>query len=64
MADAVPATQQLATVLKQTEVLEAVRGGLVPTAVYTFLRTHAEDPQGTAAHMQQTAITKTAEQLT
>ena len=39
-----PATQQLTTVLKQTEVLEAVRRGLVPTAVYTLLRTHAEDP--------------------
>ena len=59
-----PATQQLATVLKQTEVLEAVRRGLVPTAVYTLLRTHAEDPRATAAHMQQTVITKTAEQLT
>ena len=56
-----PATQQLATVLKQTA---AVRRGLVPTAVYTLLRTHAEDPQDTAAHMQRTAITKTAEQLT
>ena len=41
-----PATQQLTTVLKQTEVLEAVRRGLVPTAVYTLLRTHAEDPEG------------------
>ena len=59
-----PATQQLTTVLKQTEVLEAVRRGLVPTAVYTLLRTHAEDPQATAAHMQRTAVTKTAEQLT
>ena len=59
-----PATQQLATVPKQTEVLEAVRRGLVPTAVYTLLRTHAEDPQATAAHMQRTATTKTAEQLT
>ena len=56
-----PATQQLATVLKQTEVLEAVRRALVPTAVYTLLRTHAEDPQATVAHMQRTAITKTAE---
>ena len=59
-----PATQQLATILKQTEVLEAVRRGLVPTAVYTLLRTHAEDPQATAAHMQRTAVAKTAEQLT
>ena len=59
-----PATQQLATVVKQTEVLEVVRRGLVPTAVYTLLRTHAEDPQATAAHMQRTAIAKTAEQLT
>ena len=64
MADASPATQQLATVLERTEVLEAVRRGLVPTAVYTLLRTHAEDPQATAAHMQRTAITQTAEQLT
>ena len=59
-----PATQQLATVLKQTEVLEAVRRGLVPTAVYTLLRTHAEDPQATAGHMQRMAVAKTAEQLT
>ena len=59
-----PATQQLTTVLKQTEELEAVRRGLVPTAVYTLLRTHAEDPQATAAHMQRTAVAKTAEQLT
>ena len=59
-----PATQQLATVLKQTEVLDAVRRGLVPAAVYTLLRTHAEDPQATAAHMKRTAIAKTAEQFT
>ena len=59
-----PATQQLTTVLKQTEVLEAVRRGLVPTAVYTLLRTHAEDPQATAGNMQRTAVAKTAEQLT
>ena len=59
-----PAIQQLATILKQTEVLEAVRRGLVPTAVYTLLRTHAEDPQATAAHMQRTAVAKTAGQLT
>ena len=58
------ATQQLTTVLKQMEVLEAVRRGLVPSAVYTLLRTHAEDPQATAAHMQRTAVAKTAEQLT
>ena len=57
------ATQQFATILKQTEVLEAVRRRLVPTAVYTLLLTHAEDPQATAAHMQRTAIVKTAEQL-
>ena len=37
---------------------------IVPTAVYTLLRTHAEDPQATAAHMQRTAVAKTAEQLT
>ena len=55
-----PTIQQLATILKQTEVLEAVRRGLVPTAVFTLLRTHAEDPQATAAHMQQTAVAKTA----
>ena len=58
------ATQQLTTVLKQTEVLEALRRGLVPTAVYILLRTHTEDPQDTAAHMQRTAVAKTAEQLT
>ena len=39
-----PAIEQLTTVLKQTEVLKAVRRGLLPTAVYTLLRTHAEDP--------------------
>ena len=44
--------------------LDAVRRGLVPTAVYTLLRSHAEDPQATAAHMQWTAVAKTAEQLT
>ena len=59
-----PATQQLTTVLKQTEVLGAVRRGLVPTAVYTLLRTHPEDAQATAARMQRTAVAKTAEQLT
>ena len=59
-----PATQQLTTVLKETEVLEAVRRGLVPTAVYTLLCTQAEDPQATGAHMQRTAVAKTAEQLT
>ena len=42
-----PATQQLTTVLKQTEVLEAVRRGLVPTAVYTLLRTHNQAPRTT-----------------
>ena len=59
-----PGTQNIATVLKQTELLEAVRRGLVPTAVYTLLRTHADDPQATAAHMQRTTVAKTAEQLT
>ena len=34
------------------------------TAVYTLLRTHTEDSQATAAHMQRTAVAKTAEQLT
>ena len=64
MADAVagnPATRHRP---QADEVLEAVRRGLVPTTVYTLLRTHAEDPQATAAHMQRTAITKRAEQLT
>ena len=51
-----PTTQDLATILKQTEVLEAVRRGLVPTAVYTLLRTHADDPHVTAAHMQRTVV--------
>ena len=59
-----PATQQLTTILKQTEVLEAVHRGRVPTAVYTLLRTYAEDPQATAAHMQGTAVARTAKQLT
>ena len=58
------ATQQLGTILKQMEVLGAVRRGLVPTAVYTLLRTHAEDPQATAAHKPRTAVAKTAKQLT
>ena len=58
------ATQQLTTILKQTEVLKMICRGLVPTAVYTLLRTHAEDPQATAAHMQRTAIAKTAELFT
>ena len=58
------ATQQLTTVLKQTEVLEAVSRGPVTTALYTLLRTHAEDPVPTAAHMLRTAVAKTAEQLT
>ena len=38
--------------------------GLVPTAVYTLLRTHADDPMATAAHMQRAAVAKTAAQLT
>ena len=59
-----PTTQQSATILKQTEVLEAVCRGLVPTAVYTLLSTHADDPQATAAHMQLTLLATTAEQLT
>ena len=44
--------------------LEAVRRGLVPTVVYTLLRTHADGPHPTAAYMQWTAVAKTAEQLT
>ena len=59
-----PTMQKLATIRKQTEVLEAVCRGLVPTAVYTLLRTHADDPQATAAHRQRTAVAKTNEQLT
>ena len=59
-----PTTQQLTTILRQAEVLYAVRGGLVPTAVYTLLRTHRDDPQATAAHMQRTAVPKSATQLT
>ena len=64
MADAVPGDPATHHRSKQTEVLEAVRRGLVPTAVYTLLRTHAEDPKAAAAHMQRTAVAKTAEQLT
>ena len=59
-----PTTQKLATILKQTGVLEAVRRRLVPTAVYTLLRTNADDARATAAHMQRTAAAETAEQLT
>ena len=59
-----PASQKLTTILQQTEVHEAVRRGLVPTAVYTLLRTHTDDPKSTAAHMQRTAVTKMATQLT
>ena len=44
--------------------LEAVRRKLVPTAVYTLLRTWPDDPQSTAAHMQRTAVIKRATQLT
>ena len=32
--------------------------------MYTLLRTHVDDPQATAAHMQRTAVTKTATHLT
>ena len=59
-----PATQKLATIFRQTEVLEAVRRGLVANAVYTLLRTHADDPQATAAHIQRTAVANTAEKIT
>ena len=58
------ATQKLATIPRQAEVREAVRRGLVPAAVYTLLQTHADNPHATAAHMQRTAVAKTAEQLT
>ena len=64
MADAVPRTPGTH---HQPQADGGTRGGpqgLVPTAVYTLLRTRAEDPQATAAHMQRTAIAKTAEQLT
>ena len=59
-----PATQKLTNILRQTGVLEAVRRGLVPSAVSTLLQTHADNPQTTAAHMQRMAVTKTATQLT
>ena len=59
-----PATKKVATILKQTDVLEAGSRGLVPTGVYTLLRTLAEDPQATAALMQRTDIAKLAKQLT
>ena len=42
---------------------EAVCRGLVPTSVYSLLRTHADDPQATAAHMQRTAVNKPGTQL-
>ena len=58
------ATQKLATILRQTEVLEAVRRGLGPSAVYTLLDTYEDDPQATAAHMERTAVAKTSAQLT
>ena len=37
---------------------------LVPNAVCTLLRSRADDPGPTEAHMQRTAIAKTAGQLT
>ena len=58
-----PATQRLTTIFKQTEVPEPLRRGLVPTAVYTLLRAHAEDPLATTAHMERTAVAKTVEQV-
>ena len=64
MADAVPGNPATRHRPQADGGTQAVHRGLVPTAVYTLLRTHAEDPQATAAHMQKTAITKTAEQLT
>ena len=63
MAGRVPTTKKTTSILRQTEVLEAVRRGLVPTAVYTVLRTNVDDPQATAAHMQRTAVVKMAAQL-
>ena len=54
--------RNLAAILGQTEVLEAVCRGLVPTAVNTLLRIQADDPEATAAHIQRTAVTKTAAQ--
>ena len=57
------ATQKPTSILQQTVVPEVVCRALVPTAVYTLLRSHADDPRASAAHMQRTAITKTATQL-
>ena len=54
-----PTTQKLTRILRLTEVLEAVRRGLVPTAVYTLLRSHADDPEATKAHMQRMAVATT-----
>ena len=59
-----PATKKLTTILRQTEVLEAVHRGLVPSAIYTLLPTQADNPQATAAHMQWTAVAETAQQIT
>ena len=44
--------------------LEAVRRRLVPGTVYNLLRTHAQDPHATAAHMQCRASGKVATELT
>ena len=55
--------QKPTTILRQAEELDAVRRGLVRTAVYTLLRTHADDPKATAAHIERTAVTQTATQL-
>ena len=57
-------TQKLTTILWQAVLLEAVNRGLLPTALYTLLRTRADDPEATAAHMQRIAVTENATQLT
>ena len=51
-----PGTQKLATILRQIEVLEEARRGIFPTAVYTLVRTHVDDPEATAAHMQRMSV--------
>ena len=43
--------------------LEAVRRGLIPTAVYNLLRTKLEDFQAMEAHMQHRAISNAATEL-
>ena len=59
-----PTGQNRTSILWQAEVLKAVQTGLVPTAISTLLQTHADDLRSTEAHMQRTAVTKAATQLT